>query len=136
MQGRTIRRGITPLLTLAAITVALALPGTASAGAYEDCVASTMRGATIVCYPEQPRLAGLRHTGWTWLSLDNCSSVACTNVYRTSAPAWRWTGTSWVRSSLAPGWVYVAPYTGQWRWAWTKRTGWVAVTGERFELRG
>ena len=42
--------------------------------------------------------------------------------------AYRWSGSSWSRTSLAGGiWVYAWPYADGWHWAWTQRTGWLAV---------
>lgn len=88
--------------------------------------------------PIQPttKLASSSHIGWTFLNLNYCPpGMMCAAVHTSSMNAWRWTGSAWTRTSLAGGWVYVYPYTGQWRWAWTQSTGWVAVSGGRFEIR-
>lgn len=42
--------------------------------------------------------------------------------------AWRWSGSSWSRAHLVGGeQVYAYPYSGSWHWAWTQRTGWLAI---------
>ena len=85
------------------------------------------------------RTAGLTHVGWTYHVPNHCpAGQLCAQgggVDYWTAPAWRWSGSRWVATRLSAGWVYVYPYTGQWRWAWTQSTGWVAVTGSRFEVR-
>lgn len=82
------------------------------------------------------QLAGPNYTGWVYMNLNHCpNGVVCRLMYRESAAAWRWTGSRWVGAQIRGGWVYVSPYTGNWRWAWTQRSGWVAIKGERFERR-
>lgn len=124
-----------PVTLIAAFMATAAVPATASAT--EVCVAIYPRPASCEGGgPAAVPTAGLRHTGWTYLNLNYCApGMACAQVFRASMGAWRWTGTSWAQSSLNQGWVYVYPYTGSWRWAWTQESGWVAVTGGRFELR-
>jgi hypothetical protein len=81
--------------------------------------------------------APVSYKGWVYLNLNYCSPhMLCAQVYRTSTSAWSWTGSSWRQSSIRGGWVYVYPYTGSWRWAWTQSSGWVAISGHRFEIRG
>lgn len=42
--------------------------------------------------------------------------------------AYRWTGYSWARTTLAHNtMVYAYPYGSGWHWVWTERTGWLAV---------
>ncbi len=42
--------------------------------------------------------------------------------------AYRWTGSSWSKTSFSGGiWVYAWPYADGWHWAWTQKTGWLAV---------
>lgn len=46
--------------------------------------------------------------------------------------AWRWTGSQWNRSFLyRDEWVWVRTFSGEWSWAWTQRTGYVAIRTER-----
>ena len=52
---------------------------------------------------------------------------SCNYSQAVSGLAYRWTGQGWVAVQLPRGYVYVSPYTGNWRWAWTQSTGWVAV---------
>lgn len=138
-----LRRASWRWLAIAALTLvtsAAALPATSSAAdfAAPRCVAPANDGFVARCMPQyQPATASTQHIGWTYLNLNYCApGMACIALYRDSMSAWSWTGTAWKPSSLRQGWVYVYPYTGAWRWAWTQDTGWVAVTGGRFELRG
>jgi hypothetical protein len=128
------------LAALTLVTASAAVPAGASAAdvAAARCI-QPIGGAypTRCAMPQyQPATAGLQHVGWTYLNLNYCApGMACLAIYRDSMSAWSWSGTAWRPSSLRQGWVYVYPYTGSWRWAWTQSTGWVAVTGGRFELR-
>lgn len=130
------RRGLraTLLSTVATIVVwgaaATLVPGAALA--HEQCL-PTKTGVACVAAKAAP----LSYTGWTFLELNpECPpGLLCTQQFAVSKAAWRWTGAAWVNANLAEGWTYVAPYSGQWRWAWTPTTGWVAVSGGRFELR-
>ena len=68
------------------------------------------------------------HVGWVtvrggpWV----CPTVrTCT---RQPSVAWSWNGRSWSQASLQGGTsVYAYPYSGSWHWAWTQRTGWLAI---------
>ena len=81
-------------------------------------------------------LASTSHIGWVYLNLNYCApKMMCTQMYRMSASAWSWSGTAWNKASINNGWVYVYPYTGEWRWAWTQESGWVAMNTGRFEIR-
>lgn len=85
---------------------------------------------------DAPAVAGPRHIGWTYLNLNYCPpGSSCIAVYTSHTNAFSWTGTAWQSASLSQGWVYVYPFSGAWRWAWTQQTGWVAIRGGRFELR-
>ena len=124
----------------AVIATITAVPTTASAAtgfAAPRCGSDTTPG-DFVCMPQyEPATASLKHVGWTYLNLNYCApGRLCAAIYRDSMAAWSWNGRSWTQASLRQGWVYVYPYTGEWRWAWTQSTGWVAVSGGRFELRG
>jgi hypothetical protein len=147
MLRRHLWRWVT-VAALAAFATAAAAPAGASAA-----TASTAIARPVLCpmyarsandtatasrcgVPLGYRTAALNHVGWTYLNLNYCApGRACAMMYRMSMGAWRWTGSRWVAASLSQGWVYVSPYTGEWRWAWTQGTGWVAVSGGRFELR-
>jgi len=81
-------------------------------------------------------LAPARYVGWAYLDLNHCPpGLACVAMYTMSTPAWSWTGSTWERTTIAEGQAYVSPYSGKWRWAWTRRSGWVAIANGRFELR-
>lgn len=128
------------MLLAAALAVAFA------ASSMAPPAASAATSAAIACpaiYPApawcsgqtEPKLAGTDYIGWAYLNLNYCPpNMACAAVSRESMPAWRWTASGWVRASLAQGRVYLYPYSGYWRWAWTSQTGWLAVYGGRFEL--
>jgi hypothetical protein len=123
---------------LALVASAAALPATSSAATAEAAIArcAGVPGARCVV-PLRPATAGLNHVGWTYLNLNYCApGMACIALYRDSMAAWSWSGSAWRATSIRQGWAYVYPYTGSWRWAWTQDTGWVAVSGGRFELRG
>jgi hypothetical protein len=137
MNARTYRRGwhaawLALTLVIVSLAVAIAAPSQASAA---TCLTISRDGNVCgrAVIPSTP-LASLGYTGWTRLNLNYCASGRiCAALYRTTTLAWSWTGTQWVQASLRGGYVYVAPYSGQWRWAWTQDTGWVAISGGRFE---
>ncbi len=123
---------------IASFATTVAAPGTSSAAiapdiTYEHYDCNNGQPTLRACSPT--RLAGLRYVGWTRLNLNHCPhGMMCAAIYRDSMAAWSWTGTAWKPATLRQGWVYVYPYTGSWRWAWTQEGGWVAVTGGRFEI--
>ena len=70
------------------------------------------------------------HTGWVYTRRQPtfCSASYPARCSQSPISAWRWTGYSWTSSSLAGGTqVYAYPYSGEWHWVWTQRTGWLAV---------
>lgn len=122
-------------LVLLALTCSLATAAPASATA-TACPAIYTRPAYCDGVAPAVRLAPLGYAGWTYLNLNHCpAGMMCAAVFRDSTQAWRWTGRQWTHASLRGGWVYVYPYTGEWRWAWTHESGWVAISGHRFEIR-
>jgi hypothetical protein len=127
------RAALVILATLiAAATLAFAAPQAAHAGQY--CIPSK----TGACAPQkvEQRLAAVDYTGWTYLNLNYCApGSACTQAFAVSTAAWKWTGKAWQHSSIKGGWVYVAPYSALFRWAYTPESGWVAIAGSRFEIR-
>jgi len=134
MRNSIVRRWrVGTILAVAAVaSLATAInPGTAAA-----CVADRFTHEQCVTPAGEYDTVSTRYVGWVYLNLNYCPpGMACTAIYTATTPAWRWTGRSWVQTTLAGGWVYVYPYTGSWRWAWTQSSGWVAVSGGRFELR-
>ena len=123
------------LAILAILTAITVLPSSASAAK----VLCPLKTETTACQWVDDPIAPLSHIGWTYLNNNYCPpGMACIqggpDGYLDS-PAWRWSGTAWSQTTLSQGWVYVYPYTGQWRWAWTQRTGWVAISGGRFDIR-
>lgn len=62
--------------------------------------------------------------------------IACLAMVR-QLDAWRWDGRRWVAADgLYPGQrAYVYPYTADWRWVWTKQSGWVAIRAEHVAYR-
>jgi hypothetical protein len=125
------------IATVAMASVAmLATPTTASAAVGVACPAIYPAPAYCSPRPVGYATAPTSYKGWVYLNLNYCPPRAyCAMLYRTSAPAWSWSGSAWSQTSLRGGWVYVYPYTGEWRWAWTQSSGWVAITGHRFEIR-
>lgn len=127
-----------PVVALAAATaVPLAMPTTALAdGLVAACPAIYPRPAYCDGGTAITRTAGTNHVGWVYLNLNYCAPGAmCAKIYRISTNAWSWNGSAWSQGQLRGGWVYVYPYTGEWRWAWTQESGWVAISGHRFEFR-
>ena len=136
MLRRLITRWLPVVAIAAATSVALAIPTTASAEARgAACPAIYPRPAYCDSAPG-PVLASTNHVGWVYLNLNYCPpNRACAAMYQVSTPAWRWSGTAWSQTQLNGGWVYVYPYSGAWRWAWTQESGWLAISGGRFEIR-
>lgn len=135
MLRRTMKLWWAVLALAVACTATAAAPATANAVA-PACPAIYPRPAYCDGPIDATRLAGTNHVGWVYLNLNYCPpGYACALSYQVNTSAWRWSGSAWSRASLAGGWVYVYPYTGSWRWAWTQQSGWVAVSGERFEIR-
>ncbi|MCW2928288.1 MAG: hypothetical protein JWM86_2256 [Thermoleophilia bacterium] len=67
------------------------------------------------------------HQGWVQVrargNYDTCGIVGPCGV-----GAYRWSGTQWNATKI--GWgtqVYAYPYSGDWMWIWTQRTGWLAI---------
>jgi hypothetical protein len=127
------RAGALALITLvAAAMIAIGLPQAAHAGS-PICIPSKYGP----CAPQkvEQQLAPLSYTGWTRLNLNYCApGLACAAIYAMSTHAFKWTGKGWADTQLPGGYVYVAPFGGAFRWAYTAQTGWVAIAGERFEL--
>lgn len=136
MRRRTVFRWLTVAAVVSTSAFAsLAAPLSASASPVYTC----RPGPPMVCEPfagvKEAPVAPLGYQGWTYLNLNYCApGAACIAMYRETTVAWAPAGTTWTQMALRGGWVYVWPYTGEWRWAWTDETGWVAVTGQRFEL--
>lgn len=116
------------------VSMAIAFPAVASAGAAGSGLPTKAVGSGAAA--AEYRTAATTHRGWVYLNLNYCApGRACAAIHAVSTTAYRWTGRSWSTVALPGGWVYVSPYTGQWRWAWTKQTGWLVVGTGRFELR-
>ena len=80
------------------------------------------------------------HIGWIYVR--STGQVVCPAIYPVpaycnnpqSVTAWRWDGALWSNAALAGGeQIYAYPYTGAWHWAWTQRTGWLAVQTAQLE---
>ena len=119
-----------------AIAIAIGAPTSASAEGVSVCVVEPVANACGGPQKMQPQLAGLGHTGWVYLNLNYCATgMVCAAIYRDSIAAWKWNNTGWTAGSIRGGWVYVAPFGSGYRWAWTQASGWVAISGYRFEIR-
>lgn len=134
-----LRRLLTRWLPIAALAAACSLATAAPAGAaapYDPTCDIGMRAIPLPQHCYEPRLAGTNHVGWVYLNLNHCpAGMMCALVHRQSTSAWRWTSAGWTKATIDGGWVYVYPYSGEWRWAWTHASGWVAISGHRFEIR-
>jgi hypothetical protein len=114
------------VIALAAAALFGASPATASASTcYQDRVTLDYCSTTY---------ASPNYKGWTYLASTCPRDAYC--FWSGQISAWRWSGSSWSQASLRAGqWVYVYPYTGEWRWAWTQQTGWLATNQGKFEVR-
>ena len=123
------RRHALRLLVIALLATGLfgASPATASASScYHDRLTLD---ACAVTY------ASPKYKGWTYLESTCPQGAQC--FWAGQISAWRWSGSAWSSANLrAAQWVYVYPYTGEWRWAWTQQTGWVATNQGSFRLQG
>jgi hypothetical protein len=121
------RRAALRLIVIALLATGLfgASPATASAS---SCLQDrlTMDYCSVT-------YASPAYKGWTYLESTCPQGAAC--FWSGQIGAWRWSGTAWSQTNLrAAQWVYVYPYTGEWRWAWTQATGWVATNSGRFRI--
>ena len=72
------------------------------------------------------------HEGWVNVRARTNSDI-CGIVGPCGVSAWRWSGYQWTQTRVLWGsQVYAYPYTGDWHWIWTSRTGWLAI--KRAEL--
>jgi hypothetical protein len=118
------------------IVAMLAMTATAAAAPADASAVTCLPSSNITNSCMGYQTAGVNHKGWVYLNLNYCPPGAlCRMSYRESIDAWHWTGTRWTQSSVKGGWVYVYPYSGQWRWVWTQASGWVALDSGRFEIR-
>ena len=73
------------------------------------------------------------HVGWVYTKNEAriCPAIYPAPAYCSqpaSVAAWRWSGSAWQAASFRGGeQVYVYPYSAPWHWAWTQRTGWLAI---------
>jgi hypothetical protein len=120
---------------LVAIAIAIGAPASASAGDVGICVVG-VKSPCNAPQKTQTQLADLNYTGWVYLNLNYCApGMVCAALYRSSTAAWKWTGKAWAAGSIKGGWVYVAPFGSGYRWVYTQESGWVAMYGNRFEIR-
>lgn len=124
---RTYRRWCTATIAMLALVVAaLAAPAGAHAAGTPIC---TVSGQASECHADgRVLLAGPNEVGWVYLTLNYCApGRACTREYMMSTLAYRWSSNRWVQASIGEGWVYVYPFSGNWRWVYTSSTGWLAI---------
>ena len=127
---RTIRHLLILVTAIAAATTAVAAaPTSASAAGAPTCLHD--RVTLDYC---ATTYASPRYKGWTYLESTCPPEAYC--FYAGSINTWTWDGRAWSRSRLnAAQWVYVYPYSGEWRWVWTQKSGWQATTEGRFVVR-
>jgi hypothetical protein len=67
------------------------------------------------------------YQGWAYARHHCVNLLPCTTILE-MREAWRWNGRSWSTAPIAEGTlVYAWPYASGWHWAWTQRTGWLAM---------
>ena len=105
------------LLVLAALLVSIA-PSTASATArYTGPVADRVGSPARSNYIGYAKITGV----------GGCpANAVCIWANPQPIYGYSWTGATWLRYKLTSGRYYVSPYTGTWRWVYT-RMGWLAV---------
>jgi hypothetical protein len=120
------------VLMLALLASLAALPTTAEAAFVDpECPAGIPYDTSC---PGGVAPVPLAYTGWAYMDLNYCGGCWKRPAFQHATSAWSWTGTRWTTTSIRHGWVYLYPYTGSWRWAWTQSSGWVAIEGGRFSL--
>jgi hypothetical protein len=128
------------LLALATVTTALLVPAGSAQALYPCGVAApASTGATTCAMPGPVRQPiSDSYKGWAYVAGFTCPPGAmCPAIAEISIVAWRWTGSQWVQASLNVNeQVYAWPYVGTWHWAWTQRTGWVAVPTDKLYTKG
>ncbi|MCW2927441.1 MAG: hypothetical protein JWM86_1409 [Thermoleophilia bacterium] len=127
-----------PVVALAIAATLVSAPAAQADVRFDTRACPAIYPVPAYCYGDRDltRLAPTSHVGWVYLNLNYCGyAYACAAIHRFATPAWSWNGSAWTRSSIRGGWVYVSPYTGSWRWAWTQESGWVALDSGRFEIR-
>jgi len=136
----------TGLLATITVAAASAADGEGASAASEGYRCAASSGYRCDPRPSAPSYQSVPvgHVGWTYLNLNYCPpETNCTRIYRTAIGAYSWTigayswtNGAWAQTQLTGDqWAYVYPYSSPWRCAWTQRTGWVAVSSGRFELR-
>lgn len=99
------------LITIAALVAALAVSFSAPQQAH------AIRNPNVVLSS---------HKGWVETRATvQCAAAPCPG---SSLQAYYWSGRAWYSYPIAGGQqVYAWPYTGEWHWIWTQRTGWLAI---------
>jgi len=134
------------VIIVTALCVVGVAPSQASAGTTPVCQ-NASQAAQYGCTTPPPKggakqyqLAGANYVGWAYLDLNFCAEgMACTLAYRMDTPSYRWNHRKvigWSAATIQGGWVYVYPFSGDWRWLYTANDGWNAVYAPRLELRG
>lgn len=114
-------------LLLTAIAVLFVMPASAHAIAMpapNDCQVSPITHVTT-CYASASTQPGYRG----WGRVLDCNGLQPTLIgCPSSVTAYRWTGGRWYATYQRVNQsVYVYPYGGAWRWAWTRESGWLAM---------
>jgi hypothetical protein len=120
--GTTAWRGITIVGALLALLV----------------VAATAQASGVPVAPQQPNAASMpAYQGWGVVregTAQACSmdfGVGCTYGGPLTYAAWRWGARGWTSAPRVHGSsVYIYPYTGGWRWTWSRDAGWSAMRAE------
>lgn len=77
--------------------------------------------------------------GWVYVRAAPVYSACARDAYcRTYVGVYQWSGYGW-RNGLSARRgvrVYAYPFSGQWHWAWTQQTGWLAIPTQELSTDG
>lgn len=123
-------RRMLPTLVAAITAIMALLPATASAVEAVDALIPCRIGYSCPTTNLVGRVSSNPdYKGWGSVDANYCPpNLACTMVYRSTVPAYRWNGAGWVATTRAHNErVYIWPYGYGYSWTWTESTGWLAV---------
>lgn len=140
LRSRLIWRTFATLAAVAALTAIFTSSASAAIAVY-PCIQplattnSTLYGTCPSPTPTRTRsFISADYKGWAYVfgRADCPAGAQCFAAGEPTIAAWRWSNGAWSRSSFNRNeQVYAWPYGGGWQWAWTQRTGWLAIQTSR-----
>ena len=136
MKSRTLGR-LVALLTVAASLLAIAAPSASAAIAPQICYQPTYAynyGCGVTQHQVKTPVPANYDSAYAYVS-GRADCPAYSECFAGGEPtilAWHWTGYEWTRSSLnRDERVWVRSFGSGWSWAWTPRTGYLAIQTSR-----